>query len=250
MTWNSIMGFVSSFALFLPIIFILAFHFGRYSSFPVLLFYYSIVLVYNLMTEGYIKVNPNVVYYWGLSNNLLDVPLMLTFLTYFKTSSEFTRRLKITIGVFLLFEAILIFTLGFNVNTLTIILGPGLLIVFGICLFLFIRQTKITILHRKASGKALIATSLLFAYGCYAIIYLIYYVFKTPQVADTFLLYFWVVTFSSLLMCAGIIFERKRVLKLYEVKNTRKELSVIYKDTKKAAPVRAAMLDFDKEHWN
>ncbi|MBK9569982.1 MAG: hypothetical protein IPO53_08680 [Chitinophagaceae bacterium] len=250
MTWNSIMGFVSSFALFLPIIFILAFHFGRYSSFPVLLFYYSIVLVYNLMTEGYIKVNPDVVYYWGLSNNLLDVPLMLTFLTYFTTSAEFTRRLKITIGVFLLFEAILIFIRGFNVNTLTIILGPGLLIVFGICLFLFIRQTKITILHRKASGKALIATSLLFAYGCYAIIYLIYYVFKTPHVADTFLLYFWVVTFSSLLMCAGIIFERKRVLKLYEVKNTRKELSVIYKDTKKAAPVRAAMLDFDKEHWN
>lgn len=88
MTWNSIMGFVSSFALFLPIIFILAFHFGRYSSFPVLLFYYSIVLVYNLMTEGYIKVNPDVVYYWGLSNNLLDVPLMLTFLTYFTTSAE------------------------------------------------------------------------------------------------------------------------------------------------------------------
>lgn len=39
-------------------------------------------------------------------------------------------------------------------------------------------------------------------------------------------------------------------LKNKEVQITRRELSEIYKDTKMAAPVRTAMLDFDKESWN
>ena len=250
MTWNSVMGFVSSFALFLPIFFILTLRLGRYRSFPALLIYYISVFIYNLMTEGYITANNEVVHYWGLSNNLLDVPLMLFFLTYYSTSPAFTRRMKITILGFVLFEATVILILGLNVDALTIILGPGLLLVFSLCLSLFIRQTKIAIMHRKATGKALIVAALLFAYGCYTIIYLMYYVFKTPYIADTFLVYFLVVTFSSLLMCAGIIIERKRVQKLNELKTTRKELSDIYKNTKTAAPGRAAMLDFDREQWN
>jgi hypothetical protein len=78
-----------------------------------------------------------------------------------------------------------------------------------------------------------------------------YYVFKTPYVADTFLVYFLVSTLSSLLMCTGIIIERKRVQKLNELLQTRKELSELYKEeTKTAAPLRTAMLDFDKDQWN
>ncbi|MEO7923552.1 MAG: hypothetical protein ABIR30_07730 [Chitinophagaceae bacterium] len=250
MTWNSVMGFISSFALFLPILFIIALRLSGYKSFPALLVYYASVFIYNLLTEGYIKAPNDVIHYWGLSNNLLDVPLMLSFLTYFSTSAIFTRRLKIAILAFILFEAIIILLTGLNVEALTIIMGPGILLVFCLSLFLFIRQTKITIMYRKATGKALISASLLFAYGCYAIIYVMYYVIKTPHIADTFLVYFLVVTFSSLLMCAGIIIEKRRVHKLNELKTTRKELSVIYKDTKKAAPAQAALLDFDREQWN
>lgn len=244
------MGFISSIALFLPIFFILALRLGGYRSFPALLIYYISVFIYNLLTERYIIAHTDIVHYWGITNNLLDVPLMLSFLTYFSTSPAFTRSMKITILAFVLFETIVITIKGLNVDALTIILGPGLLIVFGFCLSFFIRQTKITIMHRKATGKSLIAASLLFAYGCYTIIYLMYYVFKTPYVADTFLVYFLVATFSSLLMCAGIIIERKRVQKLNELKTTRKELSDIYKNANTAAPARVAMLDFDKEQWN
>jgi len=244
------MGFISSFALFLPIFFILALRLGGYKSFPALLIYYFSVFVYNLFTEGYIQAPAEFVRYWGLSNNLLDVPLMLAFLIYYSTSAAFTRRMKISILAFVLFEATTVLVRGLNVDAITIIMGPGLLLVFSLCLSLFIRQTKITILHRKATGKAIIAAALLFAYGCYAIIYLMYYVFRTPHVADTFLVYFLVVTFSSLLLCAGIIIERKRVQKLNELKTTRKELSDIYTETGKAAPARAAMLDFDRDPWN
>jgi hypothetical protein len=209
MTWNSVMGLISTFALFLPIFFILALRLGGYKSFPALLIYYISVFVYNLFTEGYIKAPANFIHYWGLSNNLLDAPLMLSFLTYYSTSPVFTRRIKITLGAFLLFELGVLLAEGLNVNAITIIMGPGLLLVFGLCLSLFIRQTKITIMHRKATGKAFIAAALLFAYGCYTLIYLMYYVFRTPHVDDTFLVYFLVVTFSSLLMCTGVINEKK-----------------------------------------
>lgn len=251
MTWNSVMGIVSSIALVCPILIIFSLRLGAYRTFPALLFYYTSVLVYNLMTEGYIAADIAVVNYWGLANNLMDTPLMLTFLLYFSTSSSFTKRMKIVIAGFLLFEIIVVSVLGLNTEAITVILGPGLAIVVGFCIYFFIRQTKTAILHRKATGRAVIAASLLFAYGCFGFIYLMYYVFKTPFIEDTFLVYFFVITVSSLMICTGIIIEEKRIRKLNELKLTRRELSDIYANEKKAAPFRkTAMLDFDREQWN
>jgi len=251
MNWNSTMGLISSIALFTPILFILVLRLGAYKTFPALLIYYAGVFIYNLMTEGYIQVNADVIHYWGLTNNLTDVPLLLTFLIYFSTSPAFTRRIKGVTYAFILFEAIVVLIVGYNVKAVTIILGPGIIIAISFCLLFFIRQTKITILHHKAAGKALMAASLLFAYGCYGIIYLIYYIFKTQHVADTFLIYFLVVTISSFLISAGIIVEQKRIRRLNEMKLTRRELSNIYaEDQKPAAQTRTVILDFDRDQWN
>ena len=246
MTWNSIMGLISSIALLLPIIVILALRLAGYRSFPALLIYYIIIFTYNLLTEGYINVSDNVIRYSGLSNNLLDAPLILFFLTYFSTNTRFTKRMQGVILLFILFEAAILLLRGFNVGSLTIIIGPGLLIVFAFCMHFFIRQTKIAVMHGKATGKALIISSLLFAYGCYGIIYLMYYIFKTKDVANTFLIYFLVTTFSSLLMCAGVFIERKRVQKLAELKITRKELSIIYKEAKTAVPLQTVVIKKEK----
>lgn len=260
MTWNSTMGLISTLALILPVILVLTLRLGRYKAFPALITYYFLLFTYNLMTEGYIKADDDVIFYWGLANNLLDAPLMILFLSYFSTSLVFTKKLRLLIALFVAFEIAVLSIKGINTEAITIILGPGILIVLSLGLYFFIKQTKIAITHRKATGKALICAALLFAYGCYAIVYLIYYVFKAhieesgkisqEYVADTFLVYFFVTTLSSLLMCVGIVVERKRIQKLNELKVTRKELSTIYTDTKTAAPVRTAMLDFDKELWN
>ncbi|HWR34226.1 MAG TPA: hypothetical protein VN451_11895, partial [Chitinophagaceae bacterium] len=187
-------------------------------------------------------------HYWGIANNLLDIPLILTFLTYFSTTAGFRKRMNIMIASFLVFEIIIMAWKGPTVDAITIIMGPGLLMATGFCLYFFIRQSKITITHGKATGKAIIAASLVFAYGCYSLIYLMYYVFKTKDVADTFLIYYLVTIFSSLLLTAGIIIEKKRVNKLQEVKTARKELATIYKDVAPSRPF-VPMLDFDKEPW-
>lgn len=251
MTWNYVMGIISSVALFCPVFLILILRLGAYRTFPALIIYYSSVFIYNLMTEGHIAASSELIQYWGLVNNLADAPLMLIFLLYFSTTLVFAQRMKMVIASYVLFEVIVLSVKGFNIEAITIILGPGIILVLGFCIYFFIRHAKMAILHRKAAGKALMAAALLFGYGCFGIIYLMYYIFKTPFIEDTFLVYFIAVTVSSLLMSIGIIVEEKRIKKLNELKITRRELMDIYADEEKAAPLRrTAMLDFDREQWN
>lgn len=251
MTWNSILGFVSTFAFFLPIALMLVFRLANYKTFPALLVYYTSVFIYNLLTEGYLPVNRQVIYYWGLTNNLLDAPLMMFFLTYYSPSKYFSKKMKTAIAAFILFEIIVIAVNGLNFNSITIILGPGIIMVAMLCLQFFVKHTKIAIEFGKSVGKSLIAGSLFFAYGCYAMLYVMYYVLKTPYVADSFLVYFMSSTVSALAMSLGIYYESKLVKKIREVQVARRELYEIYKDTKITVPSRrTVMLDFDKELWN
>lgn len=260
MNWYTIIGLISSFAIAGPAILILALGLTRYRSFPILLFYYTSVLFYNLITAGIIYVPFNVEYSWGLVNNIIDAPLMILFLTYFSTSRTFTQRMKILAAAVGVFELVVLAVVGFNTDAITIILGPGLLIVCSLMLYFFIRHTKHAIENRKATGKALMVTSLLFAYGCYLFIYLLYYVFKAQNdangqpneqyVNDTFLIFYISTSLSALLMCVGLIVEQKRVRKLKELRITRKELNALYAGNEKAVPVRTALLDFDRELWN
>ena len=251
MTWNSILGLISTIALFLPVVLLFSLRLGAYRSFPALIIYYASVFIYNLLSEGYINANGSVTHYWGLINNLLDAPLMMWFLTYFSPSAGFTKRMRWLVVAFAAFELLVIGVWGLTINAMTIIMAPGLLLVLSFCIFFFIRQSRITIVHRKATGKALIAASLVFAYGCYSFIYIMYYVIKTTEIDNTFLIYFLVTTFSSILTCVGIYIERKRVQKLNELRITRKELSSIYTQTTSSTPpLKAAMLDFDRDQWN
>ena len=237
MNWFNVVGMIATFSLFLPVIIILVFRLAWYKSFPALLVYYVITFGYNLFALGYFKIDKVFMGYYGTLNNLLDAPLMLSFMTYFSQTALFRKKMKLLIPVFLLFETIVIAIYGFNTNATIIVLGPGLVLVLCFSLLFFIHQAKITIVHQKAAGKALIAASLLFAYGGYSFIYVVYYLLKTPYKTDTFLVYYLISIFSSLLISAGIIFERKRVKELMELQTARKELKVIYgraEETKRA----------------
>lgn len=73
---------------------------------------------------------------------------------------------------------------------------------------------------------------------------------NAQYVNDTFLVYFISTSLSAFLMCIGLVVEQKRIRKLKELMVTRKELSSLYTETKRAVPLRTAMLDFDREQWN
>lgn len=228
MTLFNMVGLISAIALFLPIIIILTLRLGWYKSFPALLVYYFLVSGQTFLSLDFIKVDKSFLYYYGVLNNFLDAPLMLTFMTYFSKTATFRKKMKILIPVLVLFELAVIAILGFNIKAAIIALGPGLLLVFTFSLFFFIHQAKITVVNQKAAGKAFIAASLLFAYSGYSFIYVVYYLLKTPYKSDTQIVYFLVTTFSSLLIAAGLFFERKRVKHLTELKIAREELKVVY----------------------
>ncbi len=260
MNLNFTIGIASTVSLVLPVILIAALRLIRQKSFLALFAYYLSVVIYNLLTLKVIPVKPEPVYYWGLVNNLLDTPLMLYFFLYFSPSIKFYKNLRYLIAFFILFEVITIGVNGFNSASVSIIMAPGILLVFALSLRFFGKHAKLAIRHNKSMGKAMIASSLVFAYGCYLLLYLMYYVFKiqvvdgvvNPEaVENTFLVYYIGTIFSSWVLSGGIYFESQRVHKLKELKITRQELKDIYINSPKmATPFRTAMLDFDKEHWN
>lgn len=247
MNWYSVMGFISSFALFIPILLMLVLRLAPYRTFPALFLYYSSIFFYNLLTEGYIHADKQLIYYWGIINNLLDVPLMMIFLTYFSPTKNYAKRMHWFILAYVAFELVIISVFGLSIKAITIILGPGIIMVAVFCMLFFGRNAKIAIEFKKCVGKSFIAASLLFAYGCYLMIYFIFYIFRTKYVDDTFLLYFMASTFSAIFMSIGLYYEKKRVKKLQELLITRKELSEFYKHEKKAVPIRTAMLDIEND---
>jgi signal transduction histidine kinase len=130
--------------------------------------------------------------------------------------------------------------LGFNSNTIAVILGPGILLIMLLSFIFFIEQVKEVIQYGKTAGKALMASSTLFFYGCFFIIYLFWYVYKTPDVENAFLVYFFVVTLSSMLASLGLIIEKKRLTILDELKITQNELSRLYPNEKIVFPKETA----------
>jgi hypothetical protein len=252
MTLFKLMGLVSTFALALPLILLITTKLAWYRSFPALFFYYLLILSFNFLLLGYIRIDGNFKYYLGVTCNLMDTPLMLIFLLYFSKTLAFRKRLMIAILSFIVFETIIVTIYGYNTKATTIILAPGLIISLAISLLFFIHQVKIAVVYHKAAGKAIMVASLLFAYVGYCFVYSVYYLIKPDFKDDAHLVFFLITIFSSIAMSTGIYLERKRVRQLVELQTTREELKAIYgEQTKKmAAPFEPAVLNFDKKQWN
>jgi hypothetical protein len=228
MTWFGTMGLISVFALLTPIFMILILGLGWYKSFPALLLYFLLVAGHSMLAMGFVNVDKSFVRYYGVLNNFLDAPLMLSFMTYFSRTAQFKKRLKMIIVAVILFEAILIAINGFSIRSAVIAMAPGLALVLIFSILFFIHQIKITVVYQKAAGKAFMTAALFFAYGGYSFIYVVFYLLNTPYKADTHIVYFFFTICSSLLISAGIFLERKRVRQLTELKIAREELKIVY----------------------
>jgi hypothetical protein len=250
MNWKEIMGIISTVALLLPVLLVFAFRLYRIKCFLALAIYYFLSFSYNLMSENYIPVNADFKKAFGITNNLLEFPLIITFMAYFSFSARLSKRIRYSVLIFLMFEIAVTIILGYTTKAMTIIMAPGLSLLLFFSVWFSLRQIKITITQGKATGKALMVTSMLFAYGCYMLIYVLYYLVKSEEVADIFTMYFIASTLSALLLSIGIYIENKRVKKLEELRITRKELSMVYD---KSQPVTTVSLDpsvIEKEIWD
>lgn len=253
MTIFSVVGLISTIALFLPIILLIVLRLSLYRSFPALLLYYLLVFLFNIFKLGYIKIDATIVSYHGTLSNLLDAPLILLFLTYFSKTASFRKKLLTIIGAFIVFEIIMLFIYGFNTRATTVILAPDLIIVLTLSSIFFIHQVKIAVVHHKAIGKAIMISSILFSYAGYSFIYIVYYLIETPYTNDVHLIFFLINIIACITMSVGIFVEQKRVKQLAELQTARKELKEIYgeEEPKMATPpIEAAIFKFDGNQLN
>ncbi|NJO25045.1 MAG: hypothetical protein HC867_03505 [Bacteroidia bacterium] len=230
-----VIGLLSTVALFSPVVIILAKRLIHYRCYFILFIYCLLSFIYNLMTQEFVPVPKNIERGWGLMNNLLDVPLMMTFLLLFGKSPKQKKIMMILTIAFVCFEAVIVSLYGVSVKHYHI-MGPGLALVLLFSISFFIHRVKISITHQKAAGKAVMAAAILFAYGCFSLIYIIHYILALPQVNEIFLLYFIATIVYSTTLSIGLIIEHKRIKKLQELQVTRKELMEFFGESDPATP--------------
>ena len=242
------MGLLSTFAMMLPIVFLLTTRLAWYKCFPALLIYSALMLSHNIFSLGYIHVSPAFVRNHGLINNLLDAPLMLCFLTYFSQTAAYRKSLLVILGVYISFEVIVLLILGFNRTSNTVIMAPGLAVILALSFVFFMHYVKLTLVNQKALGKLLMVSSLLLAYGVYCFIYVVFYLLDTKFVEDTKLIFYLVTLINAGILCAGLMAEKKRVQQLAELHKTREELKALYgeEETNTTIPFETVVFKFEK----
>ena len=138
--------------------------------------------------------------------NLLDGPLIFLFFL-FSASGDKRKLILVTIILFILFEIITIFSAGYNLKSITIIIGFDTFIALTLCI------TNIASYLGKIDHTPLenalvfINSSILFSYGVFVIIYFFAYLNITKSKSENlevFLIYYISLIFSSLLSCYGL----------------------------------------------
>lgn len=227
---NNVAGLISTIALLVPILLILWYKLYYNTSLLALLFSYAFSFVYNLMTLKLLTVTTGVKKVFSVASNYLDVPLMLLALLFFCVDGARKKIIYITLAAYLLYEAVILFYFRLQPDSSTYVLGPGTLIILTYSIYFFKHYGKITIVHGKSVGKTFMLVSLLFSYGCFAIIYFLYYIQRTPAVADVFLIYYIVTFIAAVLMIIGLVWVCKRTRQIEEIQLARKELALFFEN--------------------
>ncbi|HEU4472791.1 MAG TPA: hypothetical protein VFR58_16970 [Flavisolibacter sp.] len=228
MSWRDLPAILCILSLTLPVAVIFYNRFYSHRSLAALLVYYTSSILYNLMAEGFLPSTTSFLTGFGMLNNFLDVPLMLTVLLFFCPSKQKQTIVKALIISFIAYEVVVLAIHGFNRVAIVYILGPGLILVLLYTGYLFVKQVKFSIMHGKNQGRMFMLASILFAYACYTLIYYFFYIQKTPYKADTLLLYYISSFAAAVLMAVGLHLMRKRMKELESLKLTRKELAVFF----------------------
>ena len=228
MQWNTFIGIAASLSFFLPVAAIFYYKLYQHRSLMALLISYLITALYNLLSQTPFNISPEFLQNFGVVYNYLDIPLMLLSLLFFCPNKQKQKRVHIILGAFIIYEIVLAFRFGLDPKAVIYIMGPGLAIIVCYTFYLFVRHIKITIVYGKNAGRTLMLSSILFAYGCYGLVYYFYYIQRTPDVADAFLLYFISSITASVIMTMGLHLTQKRLKQFMEVKNTRRELEMFF----------------------
>lgn len=228
MNWNAIPGIACIISLTLPIAVIVYNRYYKHRSLAALLVYYSIILIYLLMSQNIISVPKKITVNFGILTNYLDVPLMLTALVFFCPNKQKQNIVRLLSLSFISYEVIITCIHGFKATSIVYIMAPGFVIILGYAFYLFVKQVKFSIMHGKNYGRMIMLASILFCYSCYTLVYYFFYIQRTPEINDTMLIYYISTIVSTLVMAIGLQLMNKRMKELRSLKTTRKELAMFF----------------------
>lgn len=229
MQLNLALGILSTLTFLLPVILILFFKLYNHVSFFALLVYYFNSALYNLMTEGILKVPLNFERMFGAYCNYLDAILMLTVLLLFCINKINKSVIYVTLILYVIYQVFIYLYFGLDFASNIYTTGPGIALVLLYGTYMFYNQLKLTFDKNKGYGKSVMIAALLFAYGSYALIYVLHYIQRVPQVGEIFIIYFVSSIISSIIMAFGIYLISKRYQQLKELQIMRKELRLFFK---------------------
>ena len=228
MNLNAILGVACVISLTLPVVVIFYNRFYTHRCLAALLAYYLLAFMDNFFNENYIHVSAKLNRVINLADNYAYVPLLLTALLFFCPDKPYQKKVRLITYVFMAYEVLIISIHGFTLNSVIYILGPGVGIIIGYSLHLFMRHTKYSIYYNKNHGRALIMAAVFFDSSSYAMIYFFAYILKTPYQDQVFSLYYIASIVSSLAMAIGLFMMRNRMKELESIKTTRKELALFF----------------------
>ncbi|MFL5773946.1 MAG: hypothetical protein ACJ75F_12350 [Flavisolibacter sp.] len=228
MKWNAVPGIACLLSFMLPVAVIIYNRYYTHRSLAALLTYYIFSAINIIMVMDLLSLPASFRNNFILTSVYLAVPIVLSSLLFFCPNKPKQRIVNFLILSFISYEILITAFYGFNTVTAGYILGPGLLLILGHSAILFARQVKFTIMHGKNQGRTLMLSSMLFAYACYILIYYFYFIQKTPDTADTVLLYFISSFITAIIMAWGLHLMRKRMRELRSLRITRKELALFF----------------------
>lgn len=250
MNGNDIMGIFSSIVTVVPLLFIVVYRLVSYQTFPALGIYFLLTLFFNLCSIGFIPLNTAFREWCYVTNNLFDNLLMLLFLTYMPSSKRFKRVIAISFAVCLAYTAVMISVHGYNRHTTLYTIAPAHFLCLVFTAILTWQHIRVAVHRQRSTGKAFMSASLLFGFGCYTMLYIIFFLVKGTSPADALIIYFMASLLSSGFFAVGLFFEAGRVRRLRELQITRRELNMIYgqQPMKRATSLEAAL--FPREQFN
>jgi hypothetical protein len=195
---------IATFLFLIPVFFIIKKRLYGHLSFIAILVYYIISLVSNFMSLHILPGSANMANALTILNNLLDGPLVLLFLIFFCPTIMAEKAVRYSFYTITLFILVLVFTNGFNNQTITITLGPGMLFTLAYSFYLFTQRIGGAFYEKNEVAFVLLLTGLLVAYTGYIIVYFFNYVLgETKEMESIMLLYDLTTIFSLFLSGIG-----------------------------------------------
>jgi hypothetical protein len=200
---------LSTFTLILPV---LAIAFKRSMWHPTmvaLLIYYIQFFFFSLITNGFVDIPGADESLVSFSHIIFDLPLVLLFMQYFTDDASVKTNIRYGLLAWVAMGILITAVNGLSGRTITLLMGPGLLLADIISMAFFVKYIKAGIRHKSETGKAFMAGSLVFLYGSYSLMFFIEYVLHAARDVEIYFLFQVSTIVSSLLMTIGILLNRK-----------------------------------------